>query len=673
MFAGFGRILVLMVKTETKTIPRNTTVFLLAGIIVACLPHISYQPASVIAISGFCLGWRIAFLLKWIPAPPKFVQLVIAAAALGLILHGEHYNLGRDSGISLLIAALAIKQIQTYDELNVHFSVCLVLFVAASVFLYDHSLFAFLCVGHAVVFVALALHTHVATQSNKQSQSYGAVAKLLFYATPLSLSLFFLTPSFDGPLWELPNDAYQAQTGLSDEMSPGKISSLLESEEVAFRVTFDQRPGDIESLYWRGPVLTYFNGWTWQSFQESIKYSSRGKNIANQVVYDSRISNSNTIESGQYEVTLEPHYKNWLFSLTAPPNNIGQGFYLTANNELYSRDVITQPLRYRLNTGASGDMMPQSEAYSRRYLQMPNMYSPKTKKLVQQIQQQLDPALPYDSQFLLKVLAYLKEQPFYYSKTPPLAKYDPVDEFMIKTKTGFCEHYASAFTFMMRAAGIPARVVTGYMGGEYNPVGDYVVVRQSDAHAWAEVWLHGQGWVRVDPTSVIPPHRVDKTTNSGSPFLLAGFSNWDSAVFRYAAAWLDNLSYNWYGFLANALQAKNDQWLTWLFKGKNYVLGFILVLLSLLLAWRIFQRGKNVVDPVIQAYANFCDKLSRKGFDKSPYESASAFAERIIEIRPEWQGPIQAVTAHYNQLRYAKNSNQEVYKQFKSAVVRFRP
>lgn len=660
--------MLIMVKTETKPIAQNTTIFLLAGIIVACLPHITYQPASVIAISVFCLGWRIAFLLKWIPAAPKFVQLVIAAAALGLILHGEHYNLGRDSGISLLIAALAIKQIQTYDELNVHFSVCLALFVAAAVFLYDHSLFAFLCVGHAVVFVTLALHTQVSSQGETQSKSYAAVARLLFYATPLSLLLFFLTPNFDGPLWELPNDAFQAQTGLSDEMSPGKFSALLDNEDVAFRVTFDQSPEDIESLYWRGPVLTYFNGQAWQSRQETIRYPMHNKSVAAKFGPDMQTA----INNARYEVTLEPHYKNWLFSLT-PPTNIDEGFYVTANNELYSRDVVNQPLRYRLSIGATEDMMPELHAYSRRYLQMPNLYSAKTKKLVRQFQQELNPDLPYDTQLMLKVLSYFKEQPFYYSKTPPLAKYDPVDEFMFKSKTGFCEHYASAFTFMMRAAGVPARVVTGYMGGEYNPVGDYVVVRQSDAHAWTEVWLYGQGWVRVDPTSMIPPHRVDKTINSGGPFLLAGISNWDSAVFRYAADWLDNLSYNWYGFLANALQAKNDQWLTWLFKGKNYVLGFILVLLSLLLAWRIFQRSKNVVDPVILAYANFCDKLGRKGFDKSPYESASAFAERIIEIRPEWREPVQAVTACYNQLRYAKNANQDGYKQLKRVVVRFRP
>jgi hypothetical protein len=271
-----------------------------------------------------------------------------------------------------------------------------------------------------------------------------------------------------------------------------------------------------------------------------------------------------------------------------------------------------------------------------------------------------------------KVLQYFREQPFYYSKRPPLTQYDPVDDFIYKTKTGFCEHYASAFAFMMRAAGIPSRVVTGYLGGEFNAVGDYVIVRQSDAHAWTEVWLQGMGWVRVDPTAVLPPHRVD-TSGSDSPYLMAGFAQWDSAVFTHLDAWLDNLSYRWYGFLANVLQVRSQNWLSWMFNGKHYVLMLAVLLLSAWLARRLVKRDSTFVDPVLRVYENFCRKLSHRGFLRSEHESASAFAVRVCSQEPDWEAQVQTITHLYNQLRYGRNPCPTAYKQLCREVGRFRP
>ena len=671
-----------MFKPSPSLQKNKATVFLLAGIGFACLPHISFQPLSVIVICVLCLVWRVAVVLEWFAAPPKFVQVGIAVAAIVMIMHGQHYNLGKDAGISLLIAALTIKQIQKQDELNFNFSVCLAYFVAAAVFLYDHSILSFFCVGQGVVFVSLALYAHAAqsaqSTNTKALSSYNTVARLLFYATPLTLLLFFLSPDFKGPLWELPDDAYKAQTGLSSEMAPGKISSLADSNEVVFRVTFKKMPENIQSLYWRGPVFTYFDGQTWQSTGDRIKsYGLQQTAVtrpANEAQGFMRASYQQQAhrngDDNEYQITLEPQYNQWLFTLTTPAQFQGD-FYLTSEDELLSKTIVSQPLQYTLkvNTSSADDY---SAPEKRRYLQLPNLYGFKTKKLLKQFQQGLDPNLPYDVQLVTKVLDNFSNNPYYYSKKPPLLKYDPIDEFMLKTRTGFCEHFASAFTFIMRAAGIPARVVTGYRGGEYNSVGGYVVVRQSDAHAWSEVWLQGRGWVRVDPTASIPPYRVRDERDT--PYLLAGFFMWDNDTVSKLGDWLDTLSYRWYGFLANVLQARMDShWLEWFLQHKQYLLPLLVLVLASLQVRRRWCQSHDRTDPVLLAYEKFCHKLRRLGLARLPHESASDYAVRVCEARPDLAVAVKNIASLYNQLRYGKDPHQFVYRQFSREIAAFRP
>ena len=507
------------------------------------------------------------------------------------------------------------------------------------------------------------------------------MARLLLYATPLTLLLFFLTPDFKGPLWELPSDAYEAQTGLSNEMSPGRISSLMDSNDVVFRVKFQRMPQDkasfIASLYWRGPVFGFFDGQTWQPLNQTLRSPTLQSASLPAPVPDEGAflktaapadRHNHSERDNQYHITLEPHYNNWLFTLNTPVE-VQEGFYLTSDDELLSRYAVTQPLQYtlKLNSTYAGHSPPPDS----RYLRMPGFYGRKTKALVQQLQEQLDPELPYDTQIVTKVLDYFREQPFFYSKKPPLTNYDPVDEFIFKTKTGFCEHYASAFTFMMRAAGIPARVATGYLGGEYNAVGDYIIVRQSNAHAWTEVWLHGKGWVRVDPTAVLPPYRVD--TGNDNPYVLAGLVNWDNAAFSHISDWLDNLSFHWYGLLANVFQARSQHWVSWIFYSKHYVLVVLLLLLSTSLVWRYLQREAAFADPVLRVYDNFCRKLNRRGYVRSPYESAGGFAERVCADKPDLAHSVRTITGLYHQLRYGKTPSQTAYKQLCREVTRFRP
>jgi len=676
-----------MFKLNPSILKDKAPLFLLAGIGFACLPHLGFQPLSVIVVCALCLMWRVAFLLQILAPPPKFLQALIAAASSIMILHGQNYNLGKDAGISLLITALAIKQIQQQDGMNFNFSSCLVYFVAAAAFLYDHSIITFFSVGHAVVFVSLALFANASSDKPSRKNtvsSYNTVARLLFYAMPLTLLLFFLTPDFKGPLWHMPDDAYTARTGLSGEMSPGKISSLMDSNDVVFRVKFKTMPENvnnfIESLYWRGPVFTYFDGQTWQSMsdntksavlQEKLRADFSGKTNVH-LKTTQRFSPAKIKNNTEYSITLEPQYNQWLFTLAAP-DEVQPGFYLTAENELMSKTIVSQPLQYTLKLNSS-NVIGSAAPDKYRYLNLPNMYGRKTKALVQDLRQELDPDLPFDVQFVAKALDYFRDNPYYYSRTPPLLEYDPVDEFMLKTRTGFCEHFASAFTFMMRAAGIPARVVTGYRGGEYNTVGGYIIVRQSDAHAWSEVWLHGHGWVKVDPTAVIPAYRVENAGRGSSPYLLAGFMVWDNVSMSKLGEWLDNLSYRWYGFLATVIEARIDHhWFQWLMLSEQYLLLFLLTLLILLLVCRLIHRDVNSRDPVLQAYENFCAKLSRLGLRRLPHESASIFALRVCEARPDLEEGVKAIASLYNRLRYGKHTDQAAYRRFCREIADFRP
>jgi transglutaminase-like putative cysteine protease len=434
-------------------------------------------------------------------------------------------------------------------------------------------------------------------------------------------------------------------------------------------------------------VFAYFDGQRWQSLNDTLStpwaqkvtmapgsqntaaLSPRETAAARESSQESSLSITPSKTNNEYRITLEPHNNHWLFTLDTP-SHIQEGFYLTADDELLSRELVNQPLQYALpinSANASHPAVPDG-----RYLRMPNLYGSKTQLLVKRLQKDLNPDLPYDRQFVTKVLEYFRQQPFFYSKQPPLTKYDPVDEFITKTKTGFCEHYASAFAFMMRAAGIPSRIATGYLGGEYNAVGDYIVVRQSNAHAWTEVWLQGLGWVRVDPTAVLPPHRVD-TSGADQAYLLAGFIAWDSAALVHLRAWLDNLSYHWYGFLANVLQARNQNWLSWFFGNKHYVLVLALFILSTWLAWRLWKRDAVIADPVLRTYDHFCRKMARQGFHRSQDESASGFAARVSAQQPDWESHVQIITHLYNQLRYGRNPCRTAYKQFCREVGQFRP
>jgi transglutaminase-like putative cysteine protease len=286
---------------------------------------------------------------------------------------------------------------------------------------------------------------------------------LLLQAIPLMLVLFLLFPRIQGPLWGLPHDAHAGLSGLSDNMSPGSLNSLILSDAVAFRAAFRGRIPEAKALYWRGPVLWDYDGRTW---------------TAPRFVF-----NANELPSGEptieYTVTLEPHNKRWLFALEMPTQRPPRAV-ATRDMQLLSATPVRSRMRYDMSSQLQAAYGAEDgESILQRALQLPEGYNPRTLDHAKELRRKYRD----DRQLVSAVLTDFRNENFVYTLSPPLLGQHAVDEFLFDTRRGFCEHYASAFTVLMRAVGIPARVVTGYQGGQVNPVGDYVLIRQADAHA----------------------------------------------------------------------------------------------------------------------------------------------------------------------------------------------
>src|SRR3989344_1763652 len=312
---------------------------------------------------------------------------------------------------------------------------------------------------------------------------------MLAKALPLMVIVYMLFPRISGTRGGLPADAHSGLTGMPDTMQPGSIRSLSESSEIAFRVNFEGSRPPARELYWRGLVLMDFDGRGWQ----------RGPSP---VAEDVNFAPLN--EALRYHVTLEPSNKPWMPALELPAVR-PRGATFRADFTLEHREPIRERLNYTLTSYTRYNTGALEIAERVRGLQLPGHTSPRARALAGQWEREHGEP----QRIAQAALDHFRRENFVYTLSPPLLGDDPVDEFLFDTRRGFCEHYASSFVALMRAAGIPSRVVVGYLGGEYNAAGNYLIVRQSDAHAWAEVWLPNQGWMRVDPTGAIAPERIE--------------------------------------------------------------------------------------------------------------------------------------------------------------------
>ena len=626
--------------------------WLLGTALLTLAPHVSWLPPWIIALCAALLSWRGLLLWRGKQAPPHLLLLLLTvAAAAGVRAEFGHF-FGKDPGVALLALLLGLKLLEVRSARDVRATVMLCFFLQLAIFFEDQSLPIAALALCATLLALVSLVTLIDPRGHETGHVRTA-ATLMAQGLPFMLALFVLFPRIEGPLWGLPADAFSARTGLSETMSPGSISALSTSGAIAFRATFaGSAPAPVQR-YWRGPVLSQFDGRSWHAgrVQEAATpfYSPGGERI-------------------DYTLTLEAHARRWLLALDFPGTistesdpaagrESGSGaLRYTSDYQLLDHQPVHVRARYPLN--AYPDTVvgrEQSAASLAAARQLPPGFNARTQALAIE----LAAGASSDAQILQRAIDHLRDAELIYTLDPPLLGTDSVDEFLFDTKRGFCEHFASAFTVLMRAAGVPARVVTGYQGGEINPIDGNLVVRQLDAHAWSEVWLAGRGWVRVDPTYVSAPRRIEEGLAAALPageslaFSLGSQNSWARSMrLRWEAlsnAWNQRvLGYNpdRQRELLAGLGIQGDD--VWVLAGTLMACASALMLA--LFIWA--SRKRKAEDALDRAWRRLSKRLARRGLERQPWEGAHDYARRVALAIPELEAAMRTIGDNYARLRY---------------------
>ena len=650
-----------------------TNIWLLPGLLLAFIPHLTHLPSTIILFSIFLFGWRLCYELRFIRLPTRLVLMVLTLTALVVTFIEFHTLFGRQAGVGLLVVMLCLKLLEMKTDRDTVVTIGLGYFVVITVFFFNQSIFIGLYMSAVVVLLTTALTANSREGVNiLRSHNFKIASSMLLQALPLMLLLFFLFPRISSPLWNLPSDSFGGTTGLSDSMSPGKISQLSNNNAVAFRVQFEDPIPPQHQRYWRGPVFTYFDGQTWSS-TSNVNYEQYNRPDGKSMSYR---ANGKPVN---YTVTLEPNNQKWLFALemlsTLPPNSD-----LSPNYEVIAHLPVQQLTRYSIQSYPEYLLDSEIKPNMARYLQLPKK---PTKRIQELVDTWRNEATSGHEDIVNLALQNFRELPFYYTRNPPLLLNNPVDEFLFESRRGFCEHYASSFVYLMRASGIPARVVTGYLGGENNPISNYFIVRQSDAHAWSEVWLEGKGWQRVDPTTMIPPSRIENTQDlqriaSG---IAAEVPDWTTNLWKKMAYGWDNINHFWNQWVLN-YNTKRQQnllgdLLSWIgfdnvdWRGLVTLLFSGMLLIFGLIALRLLRKDPEKRDPAVIAYEKFCRKLAKRGIVRNPAEGFTNFSQRARQQNPELGPVIAKITALYQRLRYAPHPPTSSLKRLQLAIRQF--
>ncbi|MEO5573959.1 MAG: DUF3488 and transglutaminase-like domain-containing protein [Gammaproteobacteria bacterium] len=653
-------------------LPNSTTLLWLGGALaLAAAPQVVHLPVWL-SLFSLALGiWRLLLARHGWPLPPKWLYLSLALLSFAAVYHEFGTVFGRDAGVALLTVMIALKLLEARNQRDFVVLVFLGYFLCITTFLYTQSiptaLYTFVVVW---VLTAALIQLNQLADTGAPHFNLRLAGKLLAQALPFMLVLFVLFPRVSGALWTLPHDARGASTGLSDEMTPGNIGSLAQSQAVAFRASFTSRLPEPGERYWRGPVLWFTDGGKW----------SAGSGGSTQAPQQIKMFG----QPFNYAVTLEPHQKNWLFALDLPATvpDIGR---ITGDFQLLSRTTIENRVRYEVSSYPQYQTGALSITERRRALQLPRAANPQTLALAKSWRA----ASSNDEQIVDTALNYFRKQSFFYTLNPPQLntspRSNPVDEFLFGTRRGFCEHYSAAFTTLMRAAGIPTRVVTGYQGGEVNPLGDYLIVRQSDAHAWTEVWLKDRGWVRTDPTAAVAPERVERgggmlndLAESGNYFTEMRQGLFGQTLLQLRFGW-DTANYQWAQWVLGYGSARQSQLLANLGLGKlsygHIALGLALCI-ALALLFSVFSAYLLLVrrvpkDATVALYQRFCAKLASLGIARAPSEGPQDFAARAAAQLPQRAPQIYLISQLYSVLRYTSQPPQRALASLRAQVQNF--
>lgn len=627
------------------------------GLLFAGMATFLYPWISAFAFG--MLGWRIWAARRGMRMPGRLVKSLLAIVGFAVVLASYRTLNGAEAGGALLMTMIALKLTEVKRLRDAVFVLVLGYFLLFAGFLYSQEIpfVAWMLFAAWGLTAALLIVTRNPVEPSfvdglKQSGRY------LLQALPFAVVIFLLFPRIPGPLWGVPSAGASGVSGLDDKMTPGSISSLVMSDDIAFRVRFHDELPPPSERYWRGPTLHFFDGRSWlQGFAPLVDVQRA----------------AGTSEPLRYTVMLEPHERQWLYALTVPVE-YNDNAVLTRDFLLMSRRPVTQRIGYEVTSHLDYTLSPELTELERRWgLQLPDRLNPRARELAQEWRDS-----GADNRTIIEnALDMFREQPFRYTLQPPPLRGNTVDDFLFNTQAGFCEHYASAFTFLMRAAGIPARVVTGYLGGEANTFGDYFEVRQSDAHAWSEVWLEGEGWTRVDPTGAVSPERVE----SG----LSGALD-DAALpehlLRTSTNLMVELELRWnainavwneffLGFgpemqrnLLREFGLDDPDWRSMLFA--------MVILLGTggiaLWAWLIWTHRARPEDPALRLYHRLQLKLAKRLGPPRLHEGPQDFLQRVMREAPDLAPGVRAFIDEYLQLRYARTAERGNVRRLRRAL-----
>jgi protein-glutamine gamma-glutamyltransferase len=497
----------LSILNRLQSLPRDSrdTLFLLAVIAWVILPQVSHLPIWCSGLAAVVLIWRASIAWRGQSLPSKWWLFGLLIITIGATLFTHRTILGRDAGVTLIVVLLTLKTLELRARRDAFVVFFLGFFTMLTNFFFSQSLLVAAAMMIALMGLLTALvNAHRLVGQPPLTDSLKTAGWMVLLGTPIMVLLFLLFPRL-APLWGTPSDAMTGRSGLSAQMEVGSIAKLALDDSIALRIKWNLKPGQqippSFQQYYRGPVLSSFDGRNWRpsTSQISRRFAVLPNLQTSGEVFD-------------YEVTMEPSQRPWLFVLeaaTAKPNVPGHELFMSNELQWFSSKPVSELLRYQASSSPSFSHGPTRTTIGLQdFIDLPAGFNPRTMQLAADIRR--DPQFNQaDASVLVpEIMRRLRTGGYNYTLEPGVYGQHTADEFWFDRKEGFCEHIASSFVILMRALDVPARIVTGYQGGELNQVDGFWTIRQRDAHAWAEVWQPGVGWVRVDPTSAVAPGRI---------------------------------------------------------------------------------------------------------------------------------------------------------------------
>lgn len=589
------------------------------------------------------------------------IVLVLVLTGAALVSFRTHGSLGAAATLLVVMAALKLSETRRLRDWLIIIAAALFLLLAAC--LDAQSLWRMPLYAVELWLLCTALYALGAGSPAPPVRTLlKSAGKSLGAALPLAVLLFLFFPRLSGAFWALPQQD-EALTGLGDELSPGSITQLVQSEEPALRVRFDEGLPPAAERYWRGPVLHDFDGYTWRRRRGLMGQPPRLLPLGRPY---------------SYEVTLEPNEHDVLIALDLPfraPEAV-RSVLTGLDYQLITARPLLRTLNYRLVSYPEHRSIDRLTGAARQVdLRLPPGRNPRSLQLAQQLRARA----PSDAAYVALVLDYLRHGGYRYTLTPPPLDFDSVDDLLFHTRQGFCGHYASAFATLMRAGGVPARVVTGYLGGEWNRFGHYLLIRQSDAHAWTEVWLDGRGWTRVDPTAVVDSNLGMQLSGLASlfqvrqrlqrdPWLRVSVQAWQAMN----AWWQDRVvsfNMNKQLDLLGRMGFGERQWQSLI---ELLAVGGALWLA--LIAWGLRPRDwRQAEDPLAHCWRLLERKLGGEVSPRAPHEGPIAFAQRVGQEHPQLARRLHIFARRYAQLRYGPTPTANELEHFRRAVRQWQP